>query len=251
LPPAKPGAGTSGRMPSSTATQDRTAPTVPQAHTAPMDDDGAAPLLDRRRERFAQLVAQAFSQADAYRQVWQPVDAKAESVLTLASRIASAVDVRSRIDYLRHNLSAQDAAAFAVTRVRLLAEVARLAMYDVRESIGPDGKPLPLKDLPDTIAAAVEGVDILTGPDGTPTAWRYKFAPKARATDQLAKILGMYAADNRQRADSLADALARLADQTGAAPSLAARLTMADDAAQAGQEPAGGAASPPDDSQAV
>lgn len=226
--------------PPTTRSEPIAAQALPAIHAG---EPGSAPLTSRKRERFAQLIAQGFTQSDAYRQAFDTTTDRPTTVWATAATTAADPLVSARIDYLRRDIAAHDQAAFYVTRSRVLAEIARIALADPRRLLDEQGKPLPLHKLPDDIAAAVEQVDILTGPDGQPTAWRYKLARKTAASDQLARMLGMYAADNRQRADSLADALARLADQTGTGPSLAARLIGSDGAAP---EPSIDAGSTPD-----
>jgi hypothetical protein len=167
--------------------------------------------LTPKRERFAQLVASGFTQSDAYRQAFDVRTDRPASVIEQASHLMTDVHVASRVQALRAIGTAQATHGFAVSRARVIAEMYRMATYDPRMLLDADGKPLPLNELPDEIAAAVEQVDVLVDADGRPTAYRYKLAKKAAHLEQTAKALGMFEEDNRQRSASLASALAELA----------------------------------------
>ncbi len=118
--------------------------------------------------------------------------------------------VARRISELRAIATAQATHGFAVSRARVIAEIYRMATYAPRMLLDADGRPLPLHELPDEIASAVEQVDVLVDAEGRPTAYRYKLARKAAHLEQTAKALSMFEEDNRQRSASLASALAEL-----------------------------------------
>jgi hypothetical protein len=192
-------------MPPTTQATDRTdsptalVVTAPEVHLTP------------KREKFAQLVAQGFTQADAYRQTHATTTTRQATVWNDAHMLASVPDVAARIEALQAIATAQATHGFAVSRARVIAEMYRMATYDPRMLLDADGKPLPLNELPDEIASAVEQVDVLVDAEGRPTAFRYKLAKKAAHLEQTAKALGMFEEDNRQRSASLASALAELA----------------------------------------
>lgn len=184
-------------------------------------DDDAPIVLDRKRERMAQLVVQGFSQTDAYAQAFEPTTTIRQSIREGACRVMAEPDVRARVGQLKLHAAQRSTDTFVVSHARVLAEIARIALADPRKLLDENGIPLRLADLPDDIAAALDAVQMQ--PDGTA---QYRLARKAPALDMLAKHLGLYEQDNRQKADSLADALARLATDTSA-PS--ARIAPADD----------------------
>lgn len=192
------------------------------AIATPALDEADAPearelALSARREHFAKLLAAGFTQIDAYRQSHWTASMHPKTAQEQASRIANDPHVLARVSALQAIAIANATEGFAVSRARVLAEMYRLATYDPRKLLDDKGKPLPLNELPDDIAAAVEQVDIITGPNGEPQ-YRYKLARKAPSMDQLAKALGMYEADNRQRAASLAAAIAEVSAQAGISP---------------------------------
>lgn len=172
-------------------------------------------VLTPKREHFARLVAAGFTQSDAYRQAFGTTTERNATVWVESTALAADPSVARRIDQLRAIATAHSTEAFAVSRARVLAEMYRIATADPRKLLDAKGKPLPLNELPDELAAAIEQVDIVTGPDGQPQ-YRYRLARKAPVIDQLAKVLGMYEADNRQRSQALADVIAQAAQQAGA-----------------------------------
>jgi hypothetical protein len=186
-------------------------PTTNAPPTTAIVPAAAGKGLTPKRERFAQLVAAGFSQADAYRQSHDTTTSRPATAWVEGAAIAAMPMVARRISELRASATAQATHGFAVSRARVIAEMYRMATYDPRQLLGDDGKPLPLNELPDEIASAVEQVDVLVDAEGRPTAFRYKLARKAAHLEQTAKALGMFEEDNRQRGASLATALAALA----------------------------------------
>jgi len=191
-------------------------PTDTAIATRPPAPDASEVTLTPKREAFARLVAQGFTLADAYRQSFDVRSGSPHAVHVEASRLAGDPAVSLRIDALRAIATAQATHGFAVSRARVIAEMYRMATYDPRQLLDADGKPLPLKDLPDEIASAVEQVDVLVDAEGRPTAYRYRLAKKAAHLEQTAKALGMFEEHNRQQSASLASALAELAGATPA-----------------------------------
>ena len=56
--------------------------------------------LTPKQAHFARCVAQGMTQADAYREVYDPKQSTAATIHTLASRVMSRVEVRARVDAL-------------------------------------------------------------------------------------------------------------------------------------------------------
>jgi phage terminase small subunit len=79
--------------------------------------------LTSKQERFARLVAEGRSQADAYREAFQST-AKPESVYTLASTLMADVKVSSRVQQLKQDL-AEKSLWTRLDSVQVLAEIAR------------------------------------------------------------------------------------------------------------------------------
>jgi phage terminase small subunit len=99
-----------------------------------------------------------------------------------------------------------------ITQARVLKEVARIGLFDGRKLFRADGDPIPIHELDDDTAAAIAGVKVrreMSGEDGgeLSTVIEYKIADKNSALEKLMKYLGAYEADNKQKHESLAEAL--------------------------------------------
>ena len=82
-----------------------------------------------------------------------------------------------------------------ITAERILAELARVAFFDVRKALNPDGTMKPLDQLDDDTAAAIAGLDLaeICDAEGAPIGVlkKIKIADKLTALDKLARHLGL------------------------------------------------------------
>jgi len=80
-----------------------------------------------------------------------------------------------------------------ITKERILIEMRRLALFDVRTLYDEDGNPLPVHKLSDDAAAAINGLDVVSVGNaevGVGQVMKYKIPDKNKALESLAKILG-------------------------------------------------------------
>jgi len=87
---------------------------------------------------------------------------------------------------------------------RVLREVARCSLYDVRNLFDADGNPKAISELDDDIAAAISGVDVgtVTNEMGEKTrVMKYRLVSKEQSLDKLMKHLGLYAQDHKTPQD--------------------------------------------------
>lgn len=120
-------------------------------------------------------------------------------------------DVAEFIANARH----EAATRLCISRDRVLLEISRIAFFDIRKLLRDDGKPIPVQELGDDIAAAIAGMETATerergakGDEGGTTYIRkYKMADKLVALEKLAKHLGLYELDNKQKLDPLVEML--------------------------------------------
>lgn len=172
--------------------------------------------LTPAQELFAQHVADGKHLAVAYRlafpnsQKW-----KSTSLHPKASELMSRDKVKARVKVLQ----AEHAERLAVDRARVIKEIARLALFDPRSLFDDKGVPLPIQELPGDAAAAIAGLEVLetfegSGDDRTFIGYtkKYKLADKNAALEKLAKHLGLYEQDNKQKL-GLADLLKGMADE--------------------------------------
>lgn len=83
---------------------------------------------------------------------------------------------------------------------RALREAARLAFFDIRKLCDASGNPIPIQDLDDDTAAAIQGLELSSEKDGEgfTTVRKYKVADKNAALERVFKHLGLFEKDNDQ-----------------------------------------------------
>lgn len=151
--------------------------------------------LTAQQEKFAQEVAKGEMLTNAYKAAypksksWLP-----KSVNEKASALASNIKVLSRIEVLRDKVES----AAMVSHEKLLREIARLAFSDPRRLVTKSGAMVPLQELDSDTAAAIASVEV-----DEYGKVKYKLWDKGPAQERLAKYLGLYEKDNKQRTDAL------------------------------------------------
>lgn len=153
--------------------------------------------LTPQQEKFAQEVAKGKKLAEAYRTAYPKSKAwTGDAAAVNGSKLAVGAKVALRIDSLRE----KGEAAAVVTRERLLREIGRLAFCDPRKLTNEDGTFKPLHELDDDTAAAISSIEV-----DEYGKVKYKMLDKGPAQEKLAKYLGLYEKDNKQRADPMAE----------------------------------------------
>lgn len=171
-------------------------------------------MLSQQREIFALEIVKGKSQADAYRIAYpKSLKWKEKSVWEAASALSANVKVASRVKELREKAASE--AIF--TAADVLREVWRIASFDIRKLYNADGSPVPIHELDDMTAAAIQAVDIQEEYAGIGEARvhigytkKYKVADKNVALEKLMKHLGQYELDNKQKTDPLTELLSSL-----------------------------------------
>lgn len=161
--------------------------------------------LTQSEERFAQLLVEGMSQADAFRQAharaarWTP-----DTVHQWGSRWAANSKVQARVAMLQAELAEKS----VLKAEQILRETARIAMSSpaglVRRIDGKVTFLLP-DELPADVAAAVASFEI-----DELGRIKYKFWDKNASLERAAKILGLFREDNTQKASELAALWAKL-----------------------------------------
>ena len=153
--------------------------------------------LTSQQEVFAQAVGQGLSLADAYRKAYPgSLEWSQKTVHEKASVLASNGKVSARIAMFRKKA----ADANEVTTERLVHSMACIAFSDIRKLFDADGKLKLLIDLDDDTAAAIASFKVVKGGSVEVKLW-----DKGAAQEKLAKFLGLYEKDNRQKTDPLRD----------------------------------------------
>lgn len=177
----------------------------------------ASSLLTPKQEAFVQAYLLTGIASDAYRKAYPATKMSDKTVWESASRLLANSKVVARVEALRKEQSEK----FAVTKERVIAEVAKIAFFDIRSIFNDDGSLKHIKDLDDAAAAAIAGMEaIQVGDDGQLIVTKkFKMSDKNVALEKLMKHLGLYELDNQQKKDPLADLLASLKGNiTGVAP---------------------------------
>ncbi|MBP9869902.1 MAG: terminase small subunit [Nitrosomonas sp.] len=106
-----------------------------------------------------------------------------------------------------------------VTQERIILEMSRLAFMDIRSLFNPDGSLIPIKQLSDSAAAAIAGIDVVqigNSDVGVGHVMKYKLPDKNKALENLARILGYFDKDKNKDHDAstaLVEALVSLANR--------------------------------------
>jgi len=148
--------------------------------------------MTAQMEAFATGLACGLTQAEAYRKAYpKSTKWKDEAVWVAASKLAAHANVRIRVQELLQKA----ASANEVTVERVIAEMARIAFFDIRRLVNADGTPKALHDLDDGTAAAIAGLEVARVGNavvGEGEVLKFKIADKNSALEKLARHLGMF-----------------------------------------------------------
>ena len=181
--------------------------------------------LTHKQEQFCRAMASGMNQSDAYRAAYDAKSMKPATVQSKACLLMADGKVRARVS----ELSKKAAERAEITAADVLIEAMRLAKFDIRKLYKADGSPVPIHELDDDTAAAVQAVDyseeyIGTGKDRVFVGYtkKYKVADKNSALDKLFKHFGLFEKDNAQKNpitdltdEQLARFIARKAKEAG------------------------------------
>lgn len=118
----------------------------------------------------------------------------------MADKIGSQLLGKTRVAEAIQVAMAERSKRTGITADRVLAEYAKLAFLDPRRFYDATGNLIPVHKLPEDVAAALAGMDVVTersgkDADGAPefsTVRKIKFTDKKAALDSVARHLGMF-----------------------------------------------------------
>lgn len=148
-------------------------------------------LKNAKHEAFAQGLAAGKRPTAAY------VDAGYKPSPASATRLSKSVKVSERVT----ELIGRGADRAEINVARVLRELARLGLSDVRQLVDDSGRLRPLHELDDDTAAAIASVEVVTRPgaevddQGNRTieyVHKIRLWDKNAALDKIAKHLGMF-----------------------------------------------------------
>lgn len=124
----------------------------------------------------------------------------AKTAYSLGQRLLNKPEVAAYIEARQKKMQRST----QITAERVIEQAGRMLFSDPRKLMDSAGNPLPLHQLDDATALAVEGVDVETrvGDDGEGMSHvrKYRMASKPTTLDKLMKHLGLFDRDNAQRA---------------------------------------------------
>ena len=148
-----------------------------------------AKALTAKQQRFAEEYLVDLNATDAARRAGY----SEKTARSQGQRLLTNVDIARAIQ----SAQAERSKATGLTAERVVQELGRLALADVRKLFNEAGELRPLNQLDDDLAAAIAAVDIVTMGQGQDEAPLYvrkvKLWDKTAALDKLMKHLGAYA----------------------------------------------------------
>ena len=149
--------------------------------------------LNANQQRFIALY-RATTPRNGQRAYEQVYKAQGKVARDNASRLLANASIRREVDAL----DAADLRDLGITAAAVLRQVAQNAFSDVRQLFDEQGALLPVHQLPEGIAMAVAGVEVVetmaTGTDGAPTLTRtrkVRLWNKGESLKLLAQYLGL------------------------------------------------------------
>lgn len=158
-----------------------------------MMSKGAAKLT-AKQQRFVDEYLIDLNATAAYRRAGYA--AKGNSAEVNAARMLRNAQVQS---FLTERMQAREKRT-EITQDRVLQEYAKLAFLDPRRFYDANGALIPVQNLPEDVAAALSGMDVVMerageDKDGNPAyadVKKIKFVDKKGALDSVARHLGMF-----------------------------------------------------------
>uniref|UniRef100_A0A6H1ZNJ7 Putative terminase n=1 Tax=viral metagenome TaxID=1070528 RepID=A0A6H1ZNJ7_9ZZZZ len=178
--------------------------------------DGSTPLKSVRQEMFIWNILQGMSQMEAYKNAKYSVPATENAVAVKASQLVRTPNVVARLTYTREQLQRELREKTGITQEKIVAELAKLAFSNMQDFVATDGEGnFSFNDwdgLSREQLAAVESIKITTNTTSNKDGSRefvtknvtFKLHSKPGTLELLGKHLGIFEADNRQKADTLA-----------------------------------------------
>ena len=120
----------------------------------------------------------------------------AKTAAVQATRLLTNVHISNAVAIAREKQQVRT----GISADRALKEAARLAFFDIRKLCDASGNPIPIQDLDDDTAAAIQGLELSSEKDGEgfTTVRKYKVADKNAALERVFKHLGLFERDNDQ-----------------------------------------------------
>lgn len=141
--------------------------------------------LTAQQKMFFYNILEGMNQTDAYLNAGYKCSRSAAR--RAAARLLTNVDVQNALK------KAQGRAAekAEITQQRILEEEGRLAFLNPQGLVNENGMLLDLHELPEDVARAIVGLDVVRQIDGS-LKYKYRFTDKGKSLERLSRHLGMY-----------------------------------------------------------
>ena len=161
--------------------------------------------LTNRQKRFVNYLIKGLTQEKAYIKAgYAPKRARANS-----SKLKAKENIKAELKK-RERRSEKLA---DVSRANTLREYARIAFFDIRKFYNNDGTLKTIHELDDDTAAALVSIEVTNTPILGEFTKKIKMGDKLKALEDLAKMLGMFEKDNKQRSGSFAETFSNLLNE--------------------------------------
>jgi phage terminase small subunit len=147
--------------------------------------------LTAQQKMFVYNILEGMNQTDAYLNAGYKCTRSAAR--RAAARLLTNVDVQNVIK------TAQGRAAekAEITQQRIFEEEGRLAFLNPQGLVNENGKLLDLQELPEDVARAIVGLDVVRQNDGS-LKYKYRFTDKGKSLERLERIVGMFAPERHE-----------------------------------------------------
>lgn len=161
--------------------------------------------LTIKQEKFCLLYVETGNASEAYRKAYNAAKMKPETVNRKAFDLLQNGKITARIAEIRKKVETES----TIETVRVVKELACIALADPRRLFHPDGRVKLPHELDAETAASVASIEF--DPDG---GFKYKLWDKNSSADKLMKYLGGYEKDNKQKTDPVTELLQQLGGRT-------------------------------------
>jgi phage terminase small subunit len=147
--------------------------------------------LTTQQKMFVYGVPEGMNQTDAYLSAGYKCSKSAAR--RNAARLMTNADIKSTIE----RVQGRAAEKAEITQQRILEEEGRLAFLNPQGLVDKNGTLLDLHKLPEDVARAIVGVEVIKQADGN-LKFKYKFSDKGRSLERLERIRGMFAPEKHE-----------------------------------------------------
>ncbi len=141
--------------------------------------------LTAQQKMFAYNILEGMNQTDAYLSAGYKCTRSAAR--RNAARLMTNVDIQDAIE----KVQGRAAEKAEISQQRILEEEGHLAFLNPQGLVNENGKLLDLHELPDDVARAIVGLDVVRQNDGS-LKYKYRFTDKGKSLERLSRHLGMY-----------------------------------------------------------